>query len=109
LSDDPTREFPQESFQARVLAEFAAIRGELGGIRTDIATLNARQERFEDRLTTLEEKADSRLKETRPIWESVQLAIERLEMKFDKVIRELYELHSDIGLHEKRLTRLETR
>ena len=89
--------------------EFAAIRSELAEIRTDIATLNARQERFEDRLTTLEEKVDSRLKETRPIWESVQLAIERLDIKFDKVIQELYELHGDIGLHDKRLTRLETR
>ena len=83
MSDDPTRELPQESFQARVLAEFAAIRGELAGIRTDIATLNARQERFEDRLTTLEEKVDSRLKETRPIWESVQRAVTLLDSKFD--------------------------
>ena len=123
LSDDPTRELPQESFQARVLAEFAAnraefaaIRGELAEIRAeqavirnDIATLSARQERFEDRLTSLEEKVDSRLREPRPIWESVQLAIKRLDTKFDIVVRELYEVRTDARVLEKRLIELEAR
>ena len=124
LSDDPTRELLQPSpFEARVLAEFAAIRGEQAAIRvelramrdeietirSDIATLNARQERFENRLNALEEKVDARLSETRPIWESVLVAIERLDMKLDKVILDLYELRAQVGLHDRRLTRLESR
>jgi chromosome segregation ATPase len=138
LSDDPIREFPQATpFEARVLAEFAAIRGELATmrgefatmrgelatmrgqietIRADIATLNARQEKFENRLDaiegrleSLEEKVDSRLKETRPIWESVQLAVQKLDVKFDKIIQELYELHADVRLHDIRLLKLESR
>jgi len=131
LSDDPTRELPQASpFEARVLAEFAAIRselttirgefatmrGEIETIRADIATLSARQEKFENRLDaiegrleSLEEKVDSRLKETRPIWESVQLAVQKLDVKFDKIIQELYELHADVRLYDIRLLKLESR
>lgn len=128
MSEDPTRELPEESpFEARVLAEFAAISGEFRGefatvhgelaairveqaaIRTDIATLNARQERFEGRLKALEGKVDERLRETRPIWEAVQLAIKRLETKFDHVILDLYELRTNVGMLDKRLKELEAR
>jgi chromosome segregation ATPase len=124
LSGDPTRELPKESpFEARVLAELAAIRVEQGAIRTDIAALDSRLATVESRLTTveshlttvesrlvtLEDKVDSRLRETRPIWEAVQLAIKRLEMKFDKVILDLYELRTDVGMLDKRLKELEAR
>jgi len=130
LSDDPTRELPQGAFQARVLAEFAAIREEFASnraefrtireefatirtelreIRTDIATLNSRQERFENRLTALEEKVDARLKETRPIWESVQYAIKRLDLKFDVILKDLFELRANDRSQDKRIMELEAR
>ena len=110
MSDDPTRELPRESsFEARVLAELAAIRVEQGAIRTDIAALDSRLATVESRLTTVEEKVDSRLRETRPIWEAVQLAIKRLEMKFDNVILDLYELRTDHRILDKRLKELEAR
>ena len=131
MSEDPTRELPEESsFEARMLAEFAgvrsdfgAVRGELGAlrgelgtlrgelvaihveqaaIRSDIAVLNTR-------LTTLEEKVDSRLAETRPIWEAVQYAIKRLEMKFDTVLADLYDVRTNSRLFDKRLMELEAR
>jgi chromosome segregation ATPase len=130
LSDDPTKELPQSAFQARVLSEFAAIRDQFAGIRdqfaamrdefaairtelreirTDIATLNSRQERFENRLTALEEKVDARLKETRPIWEAVQYAIKRLELKFDVVLKDLFELRANDRSQDKRIMELEAR
>lgn len=124
MSEDPTQELPREgSFEARVLAEFAAVRGEVAAVRgevaavreevsevrADIARLDLRQQKFEERLATLEEKVDSRLSETRPIWESVQLGIKRLDMKFDIVIRELYDVRADSGFLDKRLTELEAR
>ena len=89
MSDDPTREYPKDgSFEVRVLAELADIRG---------------------RLTTLEEKVDSRLSETRSIWEAVQLAIRRLDSKFDIVLSELYDVRANSNILDKRLMELEAR
>ncbi|MEO8434370.1 MAG: hypothetical protein ABI596_05705 [Pyrinomonadaceae bacterium] len=110
LSEDPTPELPEErSFEARVLAEFAAVRGEVAAVRADIARLDARQQKFEERLTTLEEKADSRLSETRPIWEAVQLAIKHLDLKFDTVLSDLYDVRTNYRAFDKRLMKLEAR
>ena len=61
------------------------------------------------RLTSLEEKVDRRLKETRPIWEAVRAQIEKLDEKFNIFIRDLYDVRGDIGLHDKRLGVLERR
>ena len=131
MSDDPTRELPKDdAFESRVLAELGAIRreqaefrGELAAIRSelavirseevairaDIATLNARQEKFEERLTTLEEKVDSRLKETRPIWEAVQYSIKRLDLKFDVVLKDLFKVRANDRTQDKRIMELESR
>ncbi|MEA2204275.1 MAG: hypothetical protein QOE77_1051 [Blastocatellia bacterium] len=38
-----------------------------------------------------------RLGETRPIWEAVQLAIKGLDLKFDTVLKDLYELGRTTG------------
>ena len=66
MSEDLTQKLPNSpSFEERVLAELAAIRG-------DIAKLDARVVALDARLTALEEKVDARLRETRPIWESMQ-------------------------------------
>ncbi len=115
MSDDPTRELPKESsFEARVLGELAAIRAEQAAIRTDIAaldlrlaTVESRLATVESRLTTLEDKVDERLRETRPIWEAVQLAIKRLDMKFDTVLSDLYDVRTNSRLLDKRLMELE--
>ena len=133
MGEDPTRDLPKEgSFEARVFAELAAIRGEFRGefatihgelaairveqaairveqtairveqtaMRTDIAALNTR-------LTTIEEKVDSRLSETRPIWEAVQFAIKRLDMKFDTVLSDPYDVRTNSRMLDKRLVELE--
>ena len=52
MSDNPTQETPDSrSFEERIFARF---------------------DTFDGRLTTLEEKVDARLRETRPIWEAMQ-------------------------------------
>jgi predicted nuclease with TOPRIM domain len=70
-----------------------------------------------NRLSTLEEKVDSRLKETRPIWEAVLLRLdsmdnrlnsvdtrlEKVEDKFATVAEELLDMRTDIGRLKKRL------
>jgi predicted nucleic acid-binding Zn-ribbon protein len=70
MSEDPTQNLPPRSFDGRVLTELAAMRAELTGVRQELSQLNSR-------LTSLEEKVDERLRETRPIREGV---LQRLTM-----------------------------
>jgi predicted nuclease with TOPRIM domain len=57
MSEDLTQNLPQDAFQ-RILARLDSI---------------------DSRLTTLEEKVDRRLQETRPIWEQVLVRLDNLE------------------------------
>lgn len=69
MSEDITQRIPDgRSFEERVFAEFAALAGSIGGL--------------DARLTSLEEKVDQRLKETRPIWEQVLVRLDSLEKGF---------------------------
>jgi len=124
VNEDPTKELPGASpFEQRVLAEFAALRGEVadirtevGGLRGEVREIRAQQvamarnvAALDQRLTSLEDRVDSRLKETRPIWEAVRAQIEKLDEKFNLFIRDLYDVRGDLALHDKRLGVLERR
>ena len=117
MNEDRTKDLPGASrFEQRVLAEFAALRGEVAEIRVqqtamakNIAALDQRLTLLDERLTSLEEKVDSRLKETRPIWEAVQAQLKKLDEKFTLFIRDLYDVRGDISLHDKRLGEIERR
>ncbi len=109
MDEDPTRELPKQSFEDRVLAELAAIRTDQTQIRTEQSEIRRDIAALELRVNALEERVDARLRETRPMWEAVQRHLQRLEEKFDNVIRDLYEVRADIGLHDKRLSQLERR
>ena len=126
MNEDPTKELPQRrSFEEQVLAQLAAIRSEaveirthvlaeLAAIRGEVAEIRVQQAAMakniaalDERVTSLEETVDARLKETRPIWEAVQEQIEKLDQKFDIVIRDLYDVRGDLALHAKRISQLE--
>jgi predicted nucleic acid-binding Zn-ribbon protein len=108
MNEDPTKRFANgESFEARVLSELSAIRVEQSETRKDIAALDSRLGSVEERLTSLEEKVDARLRETRPIWESVLDNIKRLDLKFDEVLRDLFEVRADVKRHERLILQLE--
>ena len=122
MNEDPTKELPQRrSFEEQVLAEFAALRSEVAAfgsevaaLRSDVAEIRTQQSAMakniagiDKRLTSLEDIVDARLKETRPIWEAVQAQIEKLDQKFDIVIRDLYDVRGDLALHAKRISQLE--
>jgi len=124
VSEDPTKEFPGATpFEKRVLTELGALRGDVTELRREvteirtqqlavaknIAALDQRLTSVDGRLTSLEETVDSRLKETRPIWEAVKAQIEKLDEKFTLFIRDLYDIRGDISLHDKRLDILERR
>ena len=130
MNEEPTKDLSQRAFQLRVLNEFAAIRRDIGELRTQqtamakniggldnrlttveqrLTSVDQRLTSVDKRLTSLEEKVDSRLKETRPIWEAVKAQIEKLDAKFDNFVRDLFDLRGDLRLHEKRLDNLERR
>ena len=97
-------------------SDIAQMRGDITEMRNDIAELRTQQAAMarniasiDRRLTALEEQVDTRLKETRPIWEVVKSQIEKLDAKFDEFIRDLYDLRGDLRLHEKRLNTIEGR
>jgi predicted nucleic acid-binding Zn-ribbon protein len=105
MSEDFTKELRgATAFEKRVLAEFASLRGEIGEVRggfaelrsevaelrSEVAEIRIQQTAMakniavlDQRLTSLEERVDVRLKETRPIWEAVRAQIEKLDEKFN--------------------------
>ena len=88
MSEDLTRKLPLTSFEERVLNELAAIRGELTQQNTRLASLD-------QRLTSLEEKVDARLRETRPIWEGVQQRLTEIEAALKLFNRQMKTLIAD--------------
>jgi chromosome segregation ATPase len=124
VNEEPTKELPGANpFEQRVLLEFAALRGDVAELRAQqmamakniialdprLTALDQRLTSVHQRLTSVEEKVDSRLKETRPIWEAVLAQIEKLDEKFNIFIRDIYDVRGDLGLHDKRLGILERR
>jgi len=93
--------------QATMRAELAEVRAELAEMKKAIAALDSRLGSVEERLTSLEEKVDARLRETRPIWESVLDNVKRLDLKFDELLSELFEIKADSKRHERLILQLE--
>lgn len=108
MNEDPTKELPGANpFEQLVLAQLGALRSEVAEIRTQQVAMTKNIAAMDQRLSSLEERVDSRLKETRPIWESVQAQLKKLDEKFTLFIRDLYDVRGDVSLHDKRLGVLE--
>src|SRR5688572_10233240 len=76
MSDNPTREIPDSrSFEERVFARFDTL---------DV------------RITALEEKVDSRLRETRPIWEAVQARLDGVENRLEGIENRLEGVEKEV-------------
>ena len=123
MNEDTTRDLPALSFEERVLAEFAALRQEVGGLRQELdivkqdvhgmkLVINEMNHQIHDvnkRLTTLEEKADARLRETRPMWEAVLIqlrevkdGIATLNAKVSEVMKDLLATRARVAIIEER-------
>ena len=89
--------------------DITEIRSEMVEIRTQQAAMAKNIGALDHRLTSLEERVDARLKETRPIWEAVQEQLQRLVERFDAVILEFYELRGELKIHGRRIGELERR
>jgi predicted nucleic acid-binding Zn-ribbon protein len=132
MNDEPPKDLATRAFQKRVLDEFAAVRREQAAfrdeVRTELSALRSEQAtmcqdiaetraqqsamaqniaRSDERLTSLEQRVDDRLKETRPIWEAVQVQIQRLSEKLDAILLDFYELRGELKIHGRRIGELE--
>jgi chromosome segregation ATPase len=58
MNEEPTKNLPSQSFEERILAEFAAVRAELAAIRGDINRIDSRLTKLEERFDRLEAKVD---------------------------------------------------
>ena len=116
MSEDLTKNLPN-SFEERVLAEFAAMRQEFAALNTRMTSLEDHMTSLEDRMTSLEDrvlsvdarlisledKVDARLHETRPIWEGVlqrlteiEKGLSTLNRHFKTMVREEFDLRSRV-------------
>ena len=83
MSEEQTERFEGGTpFEIRVLRELANINHQLADLKSRVGGL-------ETRLTSLEEKVDARLYDTRPIWESVLSRLDGVETQLDNVKTEL--------------------
>src|SRR5258706_14219073 len=90
MSDNLTKSGPDSrSFEERVFAPFDAMDARFDAMEKRLDAMDARLNKLEEnigarfaaqdlRLAKLEERVDARLRETRPIWEGVQLELRRL-------------------------------
>ena len=98
MSEDTTRDLDSTgSFEERVLAELTMM-------RTDF---NNRFDSLGNRLVSLEDKVDARLRETRPIWEGVQKRLTEIESALSELNRQLKTLIMDSFKLRVRVEKLE--
>ena len=116
MSQDLTQNLPN-SFEERVLAEFAALNNRLTSLDDRMTSLEGRMTSIEDRMTSLEDrvlsidtrlisledKVDARLRETRPVWEGVLQRLTEIEKglgtlnrHFKTMISESFDLRSRV-------------
>lgn len=62
---------------------------------------------MEQRLGTLEQKVDERLKDTRPLWEAVQTQLQQINYKLDAINKRFLHTEADVIALENRVTKLE--
>ncbi|HWP54834.1 MAG TPA: hypothetical protein VN476_11930, partial [Pyrinomonadaceae bacterium] len=90
-------------------SDITEMRSDIVEIRTQQAAMAKNIGALDHRLTSLEERVDARLKETRPIWEAVQEQLQRLNDKFDILLHEFYDVRAEIKNHGRRISELERR
>ena len=129
MSDNPTRETPDSrSFEERVFARFDAldtrmdrldgrmdrvesrlgsVENKVDGLAVRLSSLDNKVVVLDGRLTTLEDKVDSRLRETRPIWEGVLARLTAIESELSTLNRQFNSIILDFFRLRVRVEKLE--
>src|SRR5215471_13740978 len=94
-SGDTTKDLPNSQL-ARILDEIsgvrsdvAQLRGEVTELRGEVTELRGEVTELREEVKALDQKVDSRLKETRPIWESALAQLKELRDDMDKGFRDI--------------------
>jgi predicted nuclease with TOPRIM domain len=120
MSEDLTQNLPN-TFQERVLAEFAALNvrmtsfeGRMTSLEERLTSVENRLISMEDRvlstdtrLASLEDKVEARLQETRPIWEGVLGRLTNIESELSNLNRQIKALLADLFQLRIRVEKLE--
>ena len=98
MSEEPTERLSDgRPFEERVLAELAALNNRMAVFERLLVSFDGRLTSFDGRMNSLEEKVDSRLRETRPIWEAVLSRLELMDSKFDVLASDMLEMRGEIN------------
>src|SRR5215831_16162424 len=94
-SGDTTKDLPNSQL-ARILDEIsgvrsdvAQLRGEVTELRGEVTELRGEVTELREEVKALDQKVDSRLKETRPIWESALAQLKELREDMEKGFRDI--------------------
>jgi chromosome segregation ATPase len=74
---------------AQLRGEVTGLRGEVTGLRGEVTELRSEVTGLREEVKALDQKVDSRLKETRPIWESALAQLKELRDDMDKGFRDI--------------------
>ena len=112
MSDNITRGVADpRSFEERVFARFDSMDARFDKIEGRLDTIEenvgVRFALVDVRLEKLEQLVDKRLLETRPIWESVQFELRRINARLDQFVQEIFDLRADQSVLRKRVDALE--
>ncbi len=111
--DDTTRKLPDDLME-QLREQFSPIYA----LQKQVADLTGIVQALDKKVDALDSKVDTRLKETRPIWEAVQAQIKqlsgdvekgfhRVERRIDVASAEINKLQTEIRLLDERLEKLE--
>lgn len=119
MSEETTKNLDgEEPFEARMLAEMAALRrdmekrfaalesrfaSEFRSVDTRLTSIEGRVASVELKVDALDTKVDARLRDTRPIWESVLQQLKMIDTKFDVHAHDMLELRAKMRELEKRV------
>ena len=87
MSEDLTKNLPNDN-TSLILARLDSIDGRLDSIEKRFDAVESRLDSIDVRLTTLEDKVERRLLETRPIWESVLEQLKEVNARLIRVENE---------------------
>jgi len=87
-SGDTTKDLPNSQL-ARILDEISGVRSDVAQLRGEVTELRGEVTELREEVKALDQKVDSRLKETRPIWESALAQLKELRDDMDKGFRDI--------------------
>ncbi len=84
MNEEITQPLPNDILKL-ILARFDSMDRRFDSLDKRFDSVDARLDSMDGRLTTLEEKVDRRLQETRPIWENVLAEMKEMNTRLTKV------------------------